>query len=233
MRTCVRMAHAPWIREKARELRAERRLTIDQIAERLVVSRTTVFYWVRDLPIPGSGAGGGFSTAAQRRGTRAMQARYRLAREEAYAQGAREFPRLSRDVTFRDFVCLYIAEGYKRDRNAVALGNSDPAVVGLSQRWIAQSRGTSCPTRSSITSTRTWPSSWRSGRSVSASSRVRSGFSASRTATSSADELGDALTECFLCALRTRCSGRGFRVGWIGSARSGHRLERTGRGAAW
>jgi hypothetical protein len=39
--------------------------------------------------------------------------------------------------TFRDFVVLYIAEGYKRNRNRVSIGNSDPKVVALSARWMA------------------------------------------------------------------------------------------------
>ena len=48
----------------------------------------------------------------------------------------REYEELASDPTFRDFVCLYIAEGYKRDRNIVSIGNSDPAVVKLSTRWM-------------------------------------------------------------------------------------------------
>ncbi|HZI91837.1 MAG TPA: hypothetical protein VFD31_09485 [Thermoleophilaceae bacterium] len=31
---------------------------------------------------------------------------------------------------------MYIAEGYKRDRNKVALGNSDPAVIKMADRWM-------------------------------------------------------------------------------------------------
>jgi excisionase family DNA binding protein len=131
------VAHAEYLREKARELRRERSLTIDELAERLALSRSTIYYWVRDLPIPGSGPGGGWSSnAAQRRGTLAMQSKYRRLREEAYAEGEAEFDRLAVDPSFRDFVCLYIAEGYKRNRNRVAVGNSDPAVVKVSDRWI-------------------------------------------------------------------------------------------------
>ena len=54
------IAYPPYIREKARELRVSRELTIDEIAVRLAISRSTVFHWVRDLPIPRSGSGGGF-----------------------------------------------------------------------------------------------------------------------------------------------------------------------------
>jgi hypothetical protein len=65
-----------------------------------------------------------------------MQRKYRLLREAAYDDGLRTFDRLANEPGFRDFVCLYIAEGYKRSRNRVALGNSDPAVVKLADRWI-------------------------------------------------------------------------------------------------
>ena len=65
-----------------------------------------------------------------------MQRKYRLLREAAYAQGAREYDELAVDPTFRDFVCLYVAEGYKRDRNTVSICNSDPAVMQMATRWI-------------------------------------------------------------------------------------------------
>ena len=77
------------------------------------MSRTTVYAWVRDLPIERSGR----QKEGQRLGNAAMQAKYRKLREEAYAEGRRTFATLAQDPLFRDFVTLYIAEGYKRDRN--------------------------------------------------------------------------------------------------------------------
>lgn len=130
------MAHALYLRKKARKLRTERQFTIDELSERLGLSRSTIYYWVRDLPIPGSGSGGGWSTSARRQAIRAIQRKYRLLREDAYRQGSEEFPNLALDPTFRDFVCLYIAEGYKRNRNTVAICNSDPAVMCLAARWL-------------------------------------------------------------------------------------------------
>lgn len=88
------------------------------------------------MPIPGSGPGTGFSAAGQRKGTRAMKRKYRLLREAAYREGVESFPRMCLDATFRDFVCMYIGEGYKRDRNRVSLANSDPLVVLHATRWI-------------------------------------------------------------------------------------------------
>ena len=136
------MAHPDYIRQKAISLRKAQKLTIDEIADCLALPRTTIYHWVRDIEIPRKPGtafvrtSGGPPSEAQRRGTLAMQERWRAIRVEAYREGIREFQALSSEVTFRDFVCMYIGEGYKRRRNQVALCNSDPAVVKLAQTWI-------------------------------------------------------------------------------------------------
>jgi hypothetical protein len=130
------LTHPTYIREKARQLRLDRHLTIDELAERLAVSRTTAYYWVRDLPIPGSARGGGWPESARRKGNRAMQRKYRQLREAAYEEGLTFYLHLIQDASFRDFVCLFIAEGHKRNRNEVSIGNSDPAVVHAAVRWM-------------------------------------------------------------------------------------------------
>ena len=139
------MAYPDYIRAKARELRTERNLSIDEIAERLALPRTTIFYWVRDLPIERSARP---RTLAQLNGSIAMQAKYRRLREAAYAEGRASFDELAVDPSFRDFVCLYLAEGYKRNRNVIAVGNSDPAVVRICDHWLR--RLSSRPRRYSV-----------------------------------------------------------------------------------
>jgi transcriptional regulator with XRE-family HTH domain len=126
------LTYPDYIRAKARELRTKQNLSIDEIAERLAVSRTTVFYWLRDLPIDRSTRP---QTAAQLKGSQAMQAKYQRAREAAYLQGRATFDDLAWDPSFRDFLCLYIAEGYKRSRNRVNVCNSDPAVLKVCHDW--------------------------------------------------------------------------------------------------
>ena len=130
------MAHPAYLREKARSMRIKRQLTIDELAERLALSRSTIYYWVRDLPIPRSGPGGAWPESARGAAGRAIRRKYRLLREAAYKEGLESFDELAIDPTFRDFVCLYIAEGYKRDRNAVAIGNSDEAVLQVAVKWL-------------------------------------------------------------------------------------------------
>jgi hypothetical protein len=66
-----------------------------------------------------------------------MRRKYRELREAAYAEGRESFRALcASDPTFRDFVCMYIGEGYKRSRNAVQISNSDPRVAVPAARWL-------------------------------------------------------------------------------------------------
>jgi len=129
------MSHPEYIRAKAVELRTQRNMSIDEIAERLALSRTTVFYWLRDLPINRSARP---RSLAQLNGNLAMQEKYRRLREAAYEEGRASFDELTVDPSFRDFVCLYLAEGFKRNRNTVSVCNSDPTVVVLCNAWICR-----------------------------------------------------------------------------------------------
>ncbi|HYH59550.1 MAG TPA: hypothetical protein VD790_10070 [Thermoleophilaceae bacterium] len=133
--------HPPYLRDKARELRTEKKLTIDQIAERLALPRTTIYYWVRDLPIPFMTPGRKAVLPHLRKGNLRMQAKYRRLREAAYEQGREEFEQLAADPTFRDFVALYLAEGSKRNRNTIAICNSDPAVLCVALAWLERLTG--------------------------------------------------------------------------------------------
>jgi transcriptional regulator with XRE-family HTH domain len=126
------LAHPNYIREKARKLRRDKKLTIDELAERLTLSRTTIYYWVKDLPIPITAA----QSLAQRRASKATRRKALMLREAAYDEGLKWFAFFSVDPLFRDFVCMYVAEGYKRCRNRVAICNSDPAVLKLAKPWF-------------------------------------------------------------------------------------------------
>jgi hypothetical protein len=125
------------MREKARELRRTRELTIDEIAERLAVSRTTVFFWVGDMPRPERCVENA-KPPPYRLGNDAMKAKYRQLREMAYREGMDSFDRLQERSGFLEFVTLFIAEGYKRSRNVVSIANSDPAIVVFSAGWMRE-----------------------------------------------------------------------------------------------
>jgi hypothetical protein len=134
------MTHPPYLREKARELRIKNRMSLNEIAECLALGKTTVWYWIQDLPDPEIKArsyeGGGWGRRAWEAAARSNRERFRVLREDAYQWGRDEFPVLDAEPGFRDFVCIYIGEGYKRNRNTVAVANSDPKVIGLCDPWV-------------------------------------------------------------------------------------------------
>jgi hypothetical protein len=112
------------------ELRTKDKLSLDEIAERLALPKTTVYYWIRGTPLGRPRRENGHP------GNVAMVRKYRLIREAAYTEGRDEFDSLSEQNGFREFVALYIAEGYKRDRNVVSVANSSPVVMKFCAAWI-------------------------------------------------------------------------------------------------
>ncbi|MFI4991499.1 MAG: hypothetical protein ACHQHO_11385 [Solirubrobacterales bacterium] len=115
----------------ARSLRVEQQLTVDELAARLSLPRSTIYYWVRDLPLRGGGP-----QARGDREHRCGQVVSRVHSEAAYDEALETFEELSAQPTFRDFVCIYLVQGEQRDRTRVALTNSDPAVMRLVSRWL-------------------------------------------------------------------------------------------------
>src|SRR4029077_2788724 len=136
MRTYVRMAHSRYLRRMTRLLRVEQRLTVDQLAKRLALPRSTVYHWVRDLPYRPAQAGHASAASSWRRDPPAKRKVSRALSEAPYEEGLKSFQELAAQPTFRDFLCIYVSQGYKCDRTKVALSHSDPAVMRLVNRWI-------------------------------------------------------------------------------------------------
>src|SRR5437660_872591 len=84
--------------------------------ETLAPPRTTIYYWVRDIPIERKPPTT-FSEVARQRASESNRRRFKRLRDEAYQDGRERFPELGRDPTFRDFVILFMTEGHKRNRS--------------------------------------------------------------------------------------------------------------------
>jgi len=127
------MAHKyDHLREKAIKLRTEQNMTLEDIMDCLQLPKTTVYYWIKDLPIPVTEK----RKAHLQRRADLIKSKAAAVRENWYQEGLAEAPELLKDVTFRDFVTLYMAEGYKRGRNTVSFVNSDATMIKLAYRWM-------------------------------------------------------------------------------------------------
>jgi hypothetical protein len=119
-------------REEARALRA-RGLVVSDIAASLGVPPSTVYGWVRDLPVP--------PRSSWRRRPVGGPNRLRDARlaevAECSAWARSVVGGLSEDAFVGAGIALYAGEGAKRD-GEVALTNTDPDIVAFFCRWLRQ-----------------------------------------------------------------------------------------------
>ena len=97
--------------------------SLDEIAESLQLNKSTVYYWIKDIEAHITRRA---CTKASSEKTRETWAKKR---QQSYDEGKMEYPTLSKYKLFRDFVILYICEGYKRNRNSVSITNSDPLII--------------------------------------------------------------------------------------------------------
>lgn len=125
------MPHDQHLREKARSMRGQG-YTLAQIMERLSLPKTTIYGWIADMPRPIRN----YQTPAQLNGTAAMVAKYARLRDEAYKQGIAEAPTLLSNPAFRDFVTMYLCEGYRRGRNSISIANSNSAILKVAQKCL-------------------------------------------------------------------------------------------------
>jgi len=71
------------------------------------------------------------TTLARSQGTAAMVLKYATIRKEAYDVGLMSYPKHIKNPFFRDFLLVYLCEGYKRSQNMVQVTNSDPTIISL------------------------------------------------------------------------------------------------------
>ena len=130
------------LRERAIELRKKKRLSYGAIAKKLKVAKSTLSYWLSDLPLSHEEILK-LRRSAWRRGEASRES-YRntmrhkrdLADEAIYkAQREKVLPLSERDLYFSGLM-LYVGEGDKRNRHRIALANSDPFVVSFFTKWL-------------------------------------------------------------------------------------------------
>ena len=122
------------LRKRAREWR-QQGIALTEICKRMSLGRSTIHYWIKDIPIDVSRASGDKRTEAQikgqQKGSRANSICAQKKREEAYSEAFQNAELLLKEKDLRDFIVLYSAEGYRRNRNVVNFVNSNPVMVKM------------------------------------------------------------------------------------------------------
>lgn len=103
--------------------------SLNEICHKLNRSKSTVHYWIRDITKPKGKQG--WSPKTRRLASEALSKKFALLREAAYKETYLKSEKILSDPAIRDFIVMYIAEGYKRGRNVVDFTNTDVAVIRL------------------------------------------------------------------------------------------------------
>jgi hypothetical protein len=121
------MTHNAQLRTRARQLRSEQYTTLGEIAAQLGIAKSTAHNWLKDIEIPRTISQK--QKANQQRAAAANQAKAAARRQAAYDNARAEAVTTLSDQDIRDFVVLYLAEGSRKDRNRVAISNSNPRMI--------------------------------------------------------------------------------------------------------
>jgi len=120
-------------KEEAIELR-KLGYSLNEICIKLSRSKSTVYYWIKELLKPDGKQG--WSPNTRRLASEALSKKYALLREKAYREVALVADKLLSDPSLRDFVVIFIAEGYKRTQNVVEFTNTDASTIKLFLTYI-------------------------------------------------------------------------------------------------
>jgi len=123
------------LRAKALELR-QNGMRLCEIQERLQLSKTTIYYWIKDLEVEINSGRSEKEIKAQTKASQATKKKWALKRQGYYEEGLLEAEKKFADPLFRDFVILYLTEGYKRSRNTVSICNSDADIMILAHDFL-------------------------------------------------------------------------------------------------
>jgi len=115
---------------KARDLRAKG-LTMDEIAMKLAVSKSSVSLWVRDVPFQPRL----LKTKARRRAPNALQRRKQEEIDRLRAEGLERIGQLTEKEFLVAGTMLYAGEGSKTD-GAVSLANTNPDLLLFFCSWL-------------------------------------------------------------------------------------------------
>ena len=132
------------LREKAIQLRVTKRLGYGEIAKVLKVSKSTLSYWLRDLPLSEERIlelrrDGWRRGEAKRERFRATMRRKRVEKEHrVYQVYARKFSKISIDAFFVAGLMLYLGEGDKKNYARVGLVNTDSRVIRFFVAWMTR-----------------------------------------------------------------------------------------------
>lgn len=111
------------IREKAIKLRYDG-YSLPDICNMLGRSKGTVHYWVKDIPLQRNKIEPNIQKMLI-----GSKNKWKRLRDSAYKDGLEIYQQMKDEKTFRDFIIIYLTEGFRKTKNVVQVVNSNPMII--------------------------------------------------------------------------------------------------------
>ncbi len=136
------------LREKAVNLR-KNGYTLNDIVERLNRSKTTIYYWIKDVPIEKQNVfikrRKDHCKKSWKNAALATKKKYKALHKEARGQAKEKWENeLKYSTDFKLFIMLYWCEGYKKTKHTPSVCNSDANLIKFGFEWIKKLTTKSC-----------------------------------------------------------------------------------------
>lgn len=131
-----------FLREQAIKLRLEKNLSYSAIRKELGVAKSTLSYWLRELPLTEERIkelqreAWNKNEASRERFRNAMMEKRKIEYREVYKEQQEKLSNLSKDSFFTAGLMLYLGEGGKKDRNRISLANTDHFIIIFFIKWL-------------------------------------------------------------------------------------------------
>lgn len=123
------------LKDKAIELR-KNNYSLNLICEMFSLPKTTVYYWVKDIECNDKLNGLDKKRGKNKKKNYTISLRFAKLRKDAYDSFYNIADNLLLDKYLRDFVMIYLTEGYRKCKNTVQVSNSNEMIILLSQYWM-------------------------------------------------------------------------------------------------
>lgn len=132
------------LREKAINLRLKKRFSYGQIRKIVPVAKSTLSYWLRELPLSEREIhnlrvqNGKLDNAGREKFRATMQKKRETDFIKVYSKYKKGLANLSKDAFLVAGLMLYLGEGDKKNRNKIALVNTDIRVIKFFVKWLIE-----------------------------------------------------------------------------------------------
>ncbi len=131
-------------REKAVRMRIDQQMGYGTIAKELGVPKSTLSYWLKDLPLSPERVlqlrreAWSRGEASRELFRQTMRKKREIREQKIYLEQKKKLGRLSRQSLFVAGLMLYLAEGTKKDYYKLCLANTDPILVKFFIWWLQE-----------------------------------------------------------------------------------------------